>query len=145
MSQQFPELTSFGTIFLFAQALEENTLALAEAAALRPDCAAWSGPLKKAARKHGKRGRELQRLRRERLNEVVLQPISGLARDEYLPPTELPENAVDAVATVAAADEVTARFYEAAAAMAANALGGMDRKFRKLAKESLALAGALRG
>ena len=76
---------------------------------------------------------------------MVLQPISGMARDEYLPPLELPENAVDAVSAVADADEITARFYDAAATMAANALGGMDKKFRKLAKESRGLAQALRG
>ncbi len=145
MSDNFPELTSFGTIFLFAQALEDNAAALAEAAAARPDCAAWAAPLGKAAKKHAKRGRELQRLRRERLNEVVLQPIGGLDRDEYLPPTALPADATGAVAAVAAADEVTARFYEAAAVLAANALGGMDRKLRKLANESRELAEALRG
>lgn len=145
MSEQFPQLNSFGTIFLFAQALEENAAALAEAAASRADCAAWEGPLRKTAKKHGKRGRELARLRRERLNEVVLQPISGMAREEYLPPLELPDDATGAVAAVASADEVTARFYEAAAALAANVLGGMDKKFRKLAGESRALAAALRG
>lgn len=142
MAEQFPELTSFGTIFIFAQALEDNVAALAQAALDGGDCASAESALKTSAKKHAKRSRELANMRRERLNEVVLQRIDGMDRAEFLPPTELGD---DPTVAVAEADEVTARFYEAAADVAAGVLGGMDRKFRKLAKKSREMAGAVRG
>ncbi len=142
MAQQFPELTSFGTIFIFAQALEDNVAALAQGALDSGDCASVAAALKTSAKKHTKRSKELAHMRRERLNEVVLQRIDGMDRDEFLPPTELGD---DPTAAVAEADEVTARFYEAAADVAAGVLGGMDRKFRKLAKKSRGMAEAVRG
>lgn len=140
----FPELSSFGTLLGFALALEQNTAALARAAAARDDCAAWRDALESGARKHDKRHKQLERMKRERLNEVVLQPIKGMARDEYVPALELPAAPDQALATVAAADETTARFYDDAAAVAVNVLGGLDRTFRRLAKESRALASGLR-
>jgi hypothetical protein len=140
---EFPELTSFGTIFIFAQALEDNVAALAQAALDRGDCASASKALQTSAKKHTKRSRELANMRRERLNEVVLQRIDGMDRAEFLPPTELPGDASAALATVAEADEVTARFYEAAADVAAGVLGGMDKKFRKLARKSRDMAAAV--
>jgi hypothetical protein len=140
---EFPELTSFGTIFIFAQALEDNVAGLAEAALAREDCAGAAKALKTSAKKHAKRSKELANMRRERLNEVVLQRIDGMDRAEFQPPTELPGDAAAALATVAEADEVTARFYEAAADVAAGVLGGMDRKFRKLARKSRDMAAAV--
>ena len=140
---EFPELTSFGTIFIFAQALEDNVAQLAEAALARGDCAAAAKALQTSAKKHAKRSKELANMRRERLNEVVLQRIDGMDRAEFLPPTELPAGGAAALATVAEADEVTARFYEAAADVAAGEHGGMDRKFRKLAGKSRDMAAAV--
>ena len=141
----FPELTSFGPLFGFAVALEQNVAELATAASELEVGETAQAALARSARKHTKRARELENLRRERLNEVVLQPLTGMAREDYLPPTELPLDPAGALATVADADEAAATFYDRAAELGSDVLMGVDKKFRKLAKESRKLADAVRG
>ena len=139
----FPELTSFGTLLSFALALEEAAGKLAQAALDREDCASWSDALSTTVKKHAKRHKSLERLRRERLNEVVLQPVKGMAREEYLPPEALGATPAEAAAAVSTAEMVSARFYDDAAAIAVNVLGGLDKTFRRMAKENRTLANGL--
>ncbi len=129
MSSEFPELTSFGTVILFAQALEARAGSLAGEVG-EP----------KAARLHTKRAKRLELLRRERLNEVVLQPLTGLDRAEYLPAEGL-----SGAAGLATLEDTTARFYRDALEHAADVLGGLERTFDRFARESDKLAAALRG
>ena len=129
MSNEFPEVTSFGTVILFAQALEGRAAALAA-----------SIDEAKAARLHGKRGKRLELLRKERLNEVVLQAIGGLERSEYLPPADLTGGA-----GLAALEDRITRFYRDALIHAADVLGGLERTFERFARESEDLAAQLRG
>ncbi|MFH1532806.1 MAG: hypothetical protein ABIK09_18950 [Pseudomonadota bacterium] len=128
MNTEFPVLTSFGTVLLFAQALEARAAALATA-----------GDLQKAARLHDKRVKRLELLRKERLNEVVLQPVAGLDRAEYLPP----EGAVGA-AGLASLEAIITRFYRDALVRAVDVLGGLERTFERFARESEELAASLR-
>jgi hypothetical protein len=144
MAADFPELTSFGTLFGFALALEELAEAHCTAAAGHDDCASRREQLEGAGKRHRKRARELQRLRQERLNEVVLQPITGMQRADYLPAIELPADGNQAIATVAATEESIARFYDDAASVAANVLANLGGKLQKLAAESRSLAAELR-
>jgi hypothetical protein len=140
MAESFPELTSFGTLFGFALALEDRVADLASGAAKDEAAADRRDQLLGCASTHAKRHRQLERLRRERLNEVVLQAISGMDGADYLPAADARD-----LAAVVAAEEATARFYDDAALIAANVLSGMDRKFRKLAAESRELARKLGG
>ena len=144
MDVSFPELTSFGTLLKFALVIEEAVARLAREAAEMEVCAKWGAELAACAKKHTKRNKQLERLRRERLNEVVLQPISGMERADYLPDMELPVEPAAIIAVLVANEEKTARFFDDAADIAANVLGGVDRTFRKLAKESRRLAEGLR-
>ncbi len=142
MAVDFPELTSFGTLLKFALAIEQAAADLAGLASSREACAASCDELARCAKKHQKRGRQLERLRQERLNEVVLQPIDGMERARYVPALELPQDA-DAgqtIALVASVEEAAARFYDDAAEIAANVLTGVDRTFTRLARESRSLA-----
>jgi hypothetical protein len=146
MTADFPELNSFGTLLRFAIALEEAAAEFAGIAAEREICAAWRNDLSACSRRHAKRGRQLERLRRERLNEVVLQAITGMERERYLPTFDLPEDA-DARQTltaVAAVEERAASFYTDGGRIAADVLMGVDKTFRKLAHESGEFAAALR-
>ena len=122
MAATFPELNSYGTLVAFAQSLEQVAEAVAEAAGSE-----------KAARKHGKRARQLEQIFRERLNEVVLQPLAGMDRAAYLPAEGIALSALEAL---------IARFYDDAATAAAEVLIGVDRTFRKWAEESRELGGA---
>ena len=144
MAGEFPELTSFGTLFIYAGALEKALGGLAtKVAEVAPDAAAKT--LKTAIRKHGKRGIQLANMRRERLNEVVLQPLSGMDRGDYLPPAELPTDATAALAALADAEETAARFYDDAATLGGDVLMGVDKTFRKYGKQSREWAAGLRG
>jgi hypothetical protein len=116
VSVTFPELNSYGTLVSFALSLEQ----VAEARAI-------AAGDERVARKHQKRARQLEQIFRERLNEVVLQPLSGLDRTAYLPADEL---------DLAALEALIARFYDDAATVAAEVLIGVDRTFRKWAEES---------
>ena len=62
---EFPELNSFGTLLSFAVALEEVLGELARRAAERDDCTAFRDELVACARKHDKRSKQLERLKRE--------------------------------------------------------------------------------
>jgi hypothetical protein len=144
MTDNFPELTSFGTLMKFALALEQATKELAQTAASSDTCSPWTEQLERSAKKHGKRYQELERMRRERLNEVVLQPISGMDRAAYVLPTSLPAtSAHDIIAIVTEAEQVAARFYDDAAVIASNVLSGLDKTFKRLARENRDLAHAL--
>jgi hypothetical protein len=143
MAHEFPEITSFGTLLRFALALEGAAGELAATAAARADCRVWQESLARCARKHERRAAQLERLRRERLNEVVLQPLSGLRGADYLPASELPDDPEEAVVVIARIEERVASFYADAAGAAHRVLGGLERTFRKLAADSTALATAL--
>lgn len=133
----YPDLTSFGTVMEFALTLEADLAsAITSAGAAYPYAAETS-------KKHEKRRQQLERLRRERLNEVVLQPVSGMERAEF-EPHPIPAEAGDALQRLAANEERAAAFYDCAAGVAVNVLGGLDRTFRKMAAENRCFAAELR-
>lgn len=147
MTASFPELTSFGTLLTFAYSLEETAAELAEHAAECEECSVWREDLENCAKRHRKRSTQMERIRRERLNEVVLQPIYGMERDRYIPQTDVLSDCQDAknpMDTVVSVEETVSSFYEDSANYAQNVLSGVERTFRKLARESASLAEMLR-
>ena len=143
MAGPFPELSSFGTLFIYAVALEDELGKLAARTAELDVPAPAAATLKTALKKHGKRGTQLAHMRRERLNEVVLQPLTGMDRADYLPPTELPTDPAAALAALAGAEETAARFYDDAAALGGDVLMGVDKTFRKYSRQSRTWASQL--
>jgi hypothetical protein len=73
MSRDFPELTTIGALFRFAQVLEEIAIEVLEAAAGK--AGDQGEALQKLATKHRRRADELELARREKLNETVLEPL----------------------------------------------------------------------
>jgi hypothetical protein len=143
MAADFPELSSFGTLLKFGLVMEETLEELSRLAAQEEACTAHHEELASCARKHGRRREHLERIRREWLNEVVLQPIYGMDRAEYIAGTDLSSGAGDRAGTLAQfieAEQAAARFYEDAATVAAHVLSGVDRIFKKLGRESKSLA-----
>ncbi len=138
MGYDFPELTSFGTLLRFATALEQATAHLARSTAQVDECAEWRDGLLVIARKHQKRSIQLERMRREWLNEVVLQAIDGMDAGDYVPPLELPPGVtgLEAMATVRFALERGIDFYTDAASRAANVLVGVERAFKRFVREN---------
>ncbi|MFC1611339.1 hypothetical protein ACFL6C_10290 [Myxococcota bacterium] len=144
MTPEFPELNSFGTLLKFAIALEQASAQLARTASEHETCASWQDDLSSCAKKHDKRGKQLERLRRERLNEVVLEKISGMDRSNYVPELNLSGDAKQIVEIVAAAEDKAARFYDDAAKIAAHVLTGTEKTFQKLAGGNIELGTILR-
>lgn len=146
MAIEFPEITSFGTLLRFAMSLDRTAAERVAAAAAAPACGDHRDALTAMARKHARRVEDLERLARERLNEVVLQPLSGMVRQEYLPPEAASgdEPAASILAGLAALEEASARFFGDAAERAVDVLGGLDRTFKRFAKGDRKRAQALR-
>jgi hypothetical protein len=138
----FPDLSSFGTVLGFAQALEASALSASRELAAQAGSEGARERLEDCARRHDKRARQLDRLRRERLNEVVLQPIAGMNREDYLPPEAWPE--ADTLGALVEVEGRAERFYRDAAVVAANVLGGLPRTFEKMAEECRDMADRLR-
>ena len=86
----------------------------------------------------------MEQLRRERLNEVVLQPLSGMDREAYLPKLDAAEDTTRLIETIADLETLIACFFEDAAKVGADVLIGVDKTFLKLARESRSLADTLR-
>jgi len=144
MTTDFPSLSSFGTLMKFALVLEQVAGELASAAANHPECASQKEALVGNVKKHEKRHRQLEQMRRERLNEVVLQPIQGMDRDKYLPPAAPTQGSSDElIAASIGAERASALFYDDAAVVASNVLSGLDKTFKRLARENRDLAQAL--
>ena len=147
MTKKFPELTSFGTLLTFAHSLEETAGAFAHQAARCKACNERREELENCADRHKRRSEQVDRIRRERLNEVVLQPIYGMERARYLPHNVIVSDSCEAeelLDGVAALEERVAAFYEETATRAQNVLGGVERTFKKLARESASFATGFR-
>ena len=136
------ELTSFGMLFTHAVALETRAAALAGQAVAQAAAGAEKAGLEGCAGLHRRRVADLERLRRERLNVVVLQPVAGMARERYVFPETLPAEARASAGVLGQVEEILARFYEDGA-RAAGAWAGLERVFRRYAAESRAQAARL--
>jgi len=145
MAAEFPEIASFGTLCKYALALDTNAADLLEQAAAHGACAAHQAALSAMAQKHTRRVKDLERLARERLNEVILQPLAGMSREEYLPLTALgSDDAAGILTALAGLERLSARFYGDAAERAVNLLGGLDRTFKRFVQEDLKRAQSLK-
>jgi len=138
-----PELTNFGSLIRFALELEAETSAFYAAASgtLRP------GPSAKLAQdlaaQHESRRVLVERTRQQKLNEMVLEPITGLDGARYRFDAsvgtweELPRKAI-------ALEEIAGLFYAESSVVAKSLLTEAARTFRKLADENVRNVAALR-
>ncbi len=137
MNTQFPELTTIGALFRFAGKLEETAVEVLQAAADKN--ADQADDLRRLAKKHGRRADEVDRARREKLNETVLEPLMDMPNTPYVP--ALPEDlsAADGPALLAAAKDLETRavaFYGDAVDKAGPVLAEVKRLFARLQRES---------
>jgi hypothetical protein len=125
------ELGTFGAICTFGAALEGETVLGLEKAAATSDARAISDLLNDMAQTHRKRQRQLERIRRENVTEMILEPISGFYEEEWqLDPGMTAEK-------TAALEEKLQRFYLAAAVKVS--IPQVARQFTKLAEENAAM------
>jgi hypothetical protein len=117
------ELGTFGAILRFAIQLEEQAAAYYEAAG-----APWAA----LALAHRKRQRECERVRREQVTEMILEPIYGLAEDDWA--LDLSQANAE---TAAKLEQTLGAFYTQAAGKVS--VPQVGRSLRKLAQETTLL------
>jgi len=135
MNEEVPRLGTFGALMRFAAQLEREAAERYAAWAREPGL---GGPFGALADSHRKRADQLARMVQEQLNEMTLEPISGLDASDYLPP-EGPPSGGDAGARTAWArnlEERLARLYVDATQRAGHVLGGAARALQRLARQS---------
>ena len=76
-------LTNFGSILKFAEDLEAQDLAFYRAAAENPACTSHQDLLQQFAADLQKNQKLIQRIRRENVTEMILEPVQGLTRSEF--------------------------------------------------------------
>lgn len=145
MNQRFPELNNFGSLLRFAIELEKaasqifkNSSGLCEDATKRV--------FEDLAREHARRASLLETVRQQNLNEMILEPIADLSRDDY--PVEEWLEKVSAQLSVESAqriEEISRRFYLDSSEKAKSVLAEAARTFEKLGKENVTFFQRLAG
>ncbi len=137
-----PELTTFGSLIRFALQMEGDASSFYGVAAAQADPSRRDLFLELAAQ-HTDRHRLLERTRQQKLNEMVLEPITGLDGARYRYDVTTPA-AFDAIRAARALEEVAARFYEESAVVAQALLTEAARTLLRLAQENRANGARLR-
>ena len=135
---EFPECTSFGSVIRFALELEKAASDVYDELAGRPDLASAQEPLKALAAAHRKRSELLEHTRREKLNEMILEPIQDLDSSNYTIETDVPEG-VDlsgAKAFAGKIEETSSRFYLDSSNTAKSLLAEAARILERMGKEN---------
>jgi len=131
------ELATFGAILSFAIQVENEAAAFYEGAARAESNAQAQEALTALAKAHRKRQRDCERMRREQVTEMILEPIYGLREEDWH--TDL-SGADKRVA--AGLEHKLGEFYTQAAAKVN--LPEVARNLAKLAKEAMVLEGQAR-
>jgi hypothetical protein len=76
-------LENFGSILNFAEEIESQDRAFYEAAAGNPACAAFKQLFSELAAEAGKNVKVIQRVRRENVTEMILEPIRDFVRAPF--------------------------------------------------------------
>ena len=130
-----PELTNFGSLIRFALELETVSAAFYQAAAGLLDPGPRADLARELAAQHEGRRRLVERTRQRSLNEMVLEPISGLQGARYVvDPTAAAAHEVPAKAAVI--EGVSSIFYSESSVVAKSLLTEAARTFLKLSEEN---------
>jgi hypothetical protein len=145
--REFPECTTFGAIIRFSLELEKGAMAVYDELAERPALAAAAEAFKANSAAHKKREGVLEHTRREKLNEMILEPIQDLDGETFIPDLKVPAE-LDVKAAAAFADAVeqtSSRFYLEASKVAKSLMAEAARIMERLGKENQVLSGKLTG
>lgn len=130
-----PELTNFGSLIRFGLDLEAATASFYEAAAELVGSEDARVLSRELAGQHAERRRLLERTRQQKLNEMVLEPITGLDGSRYVYDAAVPSR--DELGPKAfALEDVAARFYEESSVVARSLLTEAARTLQRLAEEN---------
>lgn len=135
----FPECTTFGAVIRFGIELEKGTAAIYEELGNDPRLAKGQETFKMLGTVHKKRGNLLEDTRREKLNEMILEPIQEMRGEKYIIDTKVPPGMdLKAAAKFAAmAEERSSAFYLESSKVAKMLLAEAARIMERLGKENL--------
>ena len=135
---EFPECTTFGSVIRFALELERAAMAVYDDLAGRPDLAPATESFKAMSAAHKKRSDVLEHTRREKLNEMILEPIQDLDGSKYKIETKVPDGVdmAGAKAFSAKMEDVSGSFYLDASTVAKFLLAEAARILENMGKES---------
>ncbi len=140
MAYEFPETNSFGTVIRFGLELERAAADIYDELSRDAELAAGAETFKALSAVHRKRGQLLEYTRREKLNEMILEPIQDLDGRKYIIDTKVPRG-VDvkgAAAYAVAIEEKSSMFYMDSSKVAKNLLSEGARILERMGKENLA-------
>lgn len=137
---EFPECTTFGTVIRFALELEKGAVAVYDELSMEPKLSAGAETFKALAAAHKKRSDLLEYTRREKLNEMIQEPIQDLSSSQYIPNLNTPKGAdlKTAARFASVMEQKSASFYGDMSTIAKNLLSEAARIMEKMAKENLA-------
>jgi hypothetical protein len=137
---EFPECTTFGAVIRFALELEKGAAAAYEELAANPGLSTGAETFRSLAALHKKREQLLEHTRREKLNEMTLEPIQDLDGSKHIIDAKVPDG-VDlkaAAGFASAMEERSAGFYAESSKVAKSLFGEVARILEKLGKENVA-------
>jgi rubrerythrin len=128
-------LENFGSILNFAEEIESQDQAFYEAAAGNPACAAFRQLFSELAGEAGKNVKAIQRVRRETVTEMILEPIRDFVRAPFCEACE-GANVMSAAEVLATARRLEARAqrYYTEAAEKISALPEVSRSLKAFGK-----------
>ena len=134
---EFPECTTFGAVMRFALELEKGAAGIYEELAKAVPSAAL---LKELAEIHKKRGAMLENMRQQKLNEMILEPIQDMKRENYIIDTNVPKvsDAKQAANVAMKVEEISSKFYSDASRSAKSIIAEAYRVMDKLSRDNLA-------
>ena len=135
---EFPECTTFGSVIRFALELERGAAGVYEELADNPSLSQAADSFKSLSAMHKKREQLLEHTRREKLNEMILEPIQDFDSQQYIIETKIPEG-IDLKGAAEFASEMearSARFYFDSSEVAKSLLAEAARILDKMGKES---------
>jgi rubrerythrin len=137
-------LQNFGSILNFAEELERQDQQFYETAAGNPACAAHQELFAQLAADAAKNAKTVQRIRRENVTEMILEPVRDFARASFCEACEgaAVKGAADVVGMAKRLEDRAERYY-AAAAEKIKALTEVSRALRTLGKARKARAAKL--
>lgn len=140
MEYEFPECNSFGTVIRFGLELERVATDIYDELSKNSKLVAGAETFKALSAVHKKRGDLLEYTRREKLNEMILEPIQDLDAKKYIIDTKVPKGVdIKAAARFAAGiEEKSSMFYIDSSKIAKNLLSEGARILERMAKENLA-------
>jgi rubrerythrin len=137
---EFPECTTFGSVIRFALELEKVAVAVYDDLAARPALAPAAEAFKALSQAHRKRSDVLEHTRREKLNEMILEPIQDLDGKKYVVEAKVPDGAdlAGAKAFAAKMEDTSSRFYLDSSKIAKYLMAEAARILERMGKESQA-------